>query len=138
MDVRHRAPCCLITAALLFAAAPSASRSVVANAEGSGQAQSRGATPSSVTSAWFGLPLPPQPGSRPAVVTGTRGPRPVTVPPDEPALPELQAAVIRADLEQIVGIATESQKTREIGSGQLWGRTAEKLRATITSNRFAP
>ena len=48
----------------------------------------------------------------------------MTVPPDEPALPELQAAVIRADLEQIVGIATESQKTREIGSGQLWGRIA--------------
>ncbi len=124
MDVRHRAPRCLITAALLFAAAPSASRSAVASAEGSGHAQSRGATPSSDTSAWFGLPLPPRPGSLPAVVTGARGPRPVTVPPDEPALPELQAAVIRADLEQIVGIATESQKTREIGSGQLWGRIA--------------
>ncbi len=41
MDVRHRAPRCLITAALLFAVAPSASRPEVAGAERSGHAQSR-------------------------------------------------------------------------------------------------
>jgi Peptidase family M28 len=82
-----------------------------------------GATaPSSRTTAWFGLPLPPKPGSVPAVVTGTRGPRPVMLPSGEPAFPELRAAAIRADLEQLVAIAKESQTTREIGTGQLWGR----------------
>ena len=73
-------------------------------------------------SAWFGLPLPPKPGSAPAVVAGSRGPRPVVLPPGEPAFPELQGVAIRADLEQVVAIAKESQRTREIGSGQLWGR----------------
>ncbi len=78
--------------------------------------------PGSGTTAWFGLPLPPKPGSVPAVASGARGPRPVRLPPGESAFPELQAAPIRADLEQLVAIAKESQTTREIGTGQLWGR----------------
>ncbi len=80
--------------------------------------------PGSGTSAWFGLPLPPKPGSAPAVVAGARGPRPVTLPPGEPAAPELQATAIRADLEQLVAMAKESLTNREIGTGQLWGRIA--------------
>ena len=124
MGVERHARSGLIAAALMFAVAPFASRPEVAGTERSGHTQSRGQPLASGTSAWFGLPLPPKPGSLPAVVTGGRGPRPVTVPPDEPALPELQAAVIRADLEQVVAIAKESQKTPEIGSGQLWGRIA--------------
>jgi hypothetical protein len=88
------------------------------------EAPRRPAAPTSGTTAWFGLPLPIKPGSAPAVVAGPRGPRPVTRPPGEAAFPELQASVIRADLEQLVAIAKESQRTREIGSGQLWGRIA--------------
>jgi Peptidase family M28 len=78
--------------------------------------------PSSGTTAWFGLPLPPKPGSVPAVVTGARGPRPVALPPGESSFPELNGAAIRADLDELVAIAKESQATREIGTGQLWGR----------------
>ncbi len=80
--------------------------------------------PTSGTTAWFGLPLPPKPGSIPAVVAGTRGPRPVTLPPGEPAAPEFQGATIRKDLEQLVAIAKESQANKEIGTGQIWGRIA--------------
>jgi hypothetical protein len=73
---------------------------------------------------WFGL-HPPQPsGSAPAVITGARGPRPVSVPAGDPAAPELAAAAIRADLDTIVGFSRESRERREIGSGQLWGRIA--------------
>jgi Peptidase family M28 len=108
----------------MFAVALPATSPEVAGADVRANEQSRAAALTSGTSVWFGLPLPPKPGSMPAVVTGKRGPRPVTVPPDEPARPELQAAAIRADLEQIVAIAKESQTTREIGSGQLWGRIA--------------
>ena len=84
----------------------------------------RRTAPTSGTTAWFGLPLPPKPGSIPAVVAGPRGPRPVTLPPGEPAAPEFQGAAIRKDLEQLVAIAKESQTNTEIGTGQIWGRIA--------------
>jgi hypothetical protein len=96
--------------------------SAVAHAQDDGTVRRPAAA--SGASAWFGLPLPPTPGSIPAVVVGTRGPRPVALPPGEPAFPELQAAAIRADLEQLVAIAKESRASKEIGSGQLWGRIA--------------
>jgi hypothetical protein len=84
----------------------------------------RGAAPTPGKPAWFGLPLPPKPGSIAAVVVGTRGPRPVTLPPGEPAAPEFQGATIRKDLEQLIAIAKESQANKEIGAGQIWGRIA--------------
>lgn len=71
---------------------------------------------------WFGLPLPPPPGKEPAVIVGSRTPRPVTLPAGEPANPELTGASIRADLETIVGFSKESQRTKEIGEGQTYGR----------------
>jgi hypothetical protein len=80
--------------------------------------------PTSGKPAWMGLPLPPKPGSIPAVVAGTRGPRPVTLPPGEAASPEFQGAAIRKDLEQLIAIAKESQSSKEIGTGQIWGRIA--------------
>ena len=98
------------------------------------EAPRRASAPASGTSAWFGLPLPPTPGSSPAVVVGTRGPRPVTLPSGEPPTPEFDGAAIRADLEQIVGIAKDSQKTREIGAGQLWGRISGFPSGTRTAN----
>jgi hypothetical protein len=71
---------------------------------------------------WFGVPLPPPLGKEPAVIVGARTPRPAALPPGEPAAPELTGAAIRKDLETIVGFAQESRTSRELGSGQLWGR----------------
>jgi len=88
---------------------------------GRGQA-GRGAAARSEGGPWFGLPLPPPVGKEPAVIVGDRAPRPVVLPAGEPAAPELVGSTIRADLETIVGFSKESRTTREIGSGQLWGR----------------
>ena len=71
---------------------------------------------------WFGLLLPPAVGEAPAVVVGTRMPRPVRVPAVAPAGNEFSSAVLRADLTTIVGFSQESRRTKEIGSGQQWGR----------------
>ncbi len=97
---------------------------VVSAAAAQDEGPPRRTAPTSGTTAWFGLPLPPKPGSIPAVVAGTRGPRPVTLPPGEPAAPEFQGATIRKDLEQLIAIAKESQANKEIGAGQIWGRIA--------------
>jgi hypothetical protein len=58
----------------------------------------------------------------PAVVVGDRGVRPAIVPQGENGYRELEGKAIRADLETIVGFSKESRATKEIGSGQLWGR----------------
>ena len=71
---------------------------------------------------WFNVPLPPPFGHAPAVMVGVRPPRPVVLPPGEPAAPEFVGTTIRADLDAIVGFAKESRTTKEIGSGQIWGR----------------
>jgi hypothetical protein len=71
---------------------------------------------------WFGVPVPPPLGQEPAVIVGDRAPRPVVLPNGEPASTELTGATIKADVETIVSIAKESRSTREIGSGQMWGR----------------
>lgn len=73
---------------------------------------------------WFGVSLPPKLGSVPAVVVGDRGTRPAIVPAGEAGFHELDGKTIRADLETIVAFSTESRTTREIGSGQLWGRVS--------------
>ncbi|MEZ5286003.1 MAG: hypothetical protein R2712_14575 [Vicinamibacterales bacterium] len=83
-----------------------------------------GGQSASAPRAWFGLMLPPPVGQHPAVLVGERAPRPVVVPPGDPEAPELSAAAIRADLDTIVGFAQQSRATKEIGSGQLWGRIA--------------
>jgi hypothetical protein len=56
----------------------------------------------------------------------------VVVPPDEQAHRELNGAAIRADLETIIGFSKDSRQSREIGSGQLWGRVAGFPSATRT------
>lgn len=83
---------------------------------------SAGAQEASSERAWFGVPLPPRVGEVPAVLTGERGPRPVTLPTGETPLKEFDGAAIRADLETIVGFSKQSRSEREVGSGQLWGR----------------
>ena len=72
--------------------------------------------------AWFGEPLPPPFGKEPAVIVGTRTPRPFTLPAGDATSPELAGAAIRKDLEAIVAISKESRATHEVGDGGLWGR----------------
>jgi Peptidase family M28 len=67
---------------------------------------------------------PPPPGAEPAVIVGSRMPRPMVLPAGEPTAQELTGAVIRADLERIVAFSKESRTTKEFGAGQLWGRVS--------------
>jgi hypothetical protein len=71
---------------------------------------------------WFGVMLPPKLGGVPAVVVGDRGTRPAIVPQGEAGFHEFDGVTIRKDLETIVGFSKESRATKEVGSGQLWGR----------------
>jgi hypothetical protein len=77
---------------------------------------------SAVSKPWFGVHLPPTYGAEPAVRVGERPPRAALVPAGEASFDEFRGATIRKDLERIVAFSDESRATREIGSGQLWGR----------------
>jgi hypothetical protein len=68
---------------------------------------------------WFGVTLPPTAAAAPAVKVGPRPPRPT--PPDA-ANPEFAGAAIKSDVETIVGFARAARMSKEIGSGQMWGR----------------
>ena len=68
---------------------------------------------------WFGVTLPPKAGATTAVKVGTRPPRPTA--PDT-AAPEFAGAALKADVETIVGFARAAGMSKEIGSGQMWGR----------------
>lgn len=70
---------------------------------------------------WFGVTLPPRFEAEPAVVVGERASRPVASTAGS-ANADFQAARIRKDLETIVGFSKASRSSKEIGSGQLWGR----------------
>lgn len=83
---------------------------------------------------WFNVPLPPKRGAVPAVVVGDRGTRVAVVPAGESGYRELEGAKIRADLETIVAFSTESRTTREIGTGQLWGRVSGLPSSSKTVN----
>ncbi len=72
---------------------------------------------------WFGLTLPGTTG-KPAVMVGARLPRPVTLPPGESPAAQFDAATLKADVQAIVQFAHQSRATREVGSGQMWGRIA--------------
>src|SRR5688572_2024742 len=69
--------------------------------------------------AWFGLQLPQPSDAAPAVRVGPRPPRSA----DSMAGP-LDGAVIKRDVDTIVGFAREARAGKEIGSGQMWGRIA--------------
>ena len=73
--------------------------------------------------AWFGLTLPQPPTAAPAVKVGMRPPRPAES-VNEADGSELRGDVITRDVETIVGFARDSQRSREIGNGQMWGRIA--------------
>lgn len=79
------------------------------------QTRAAGATPA----AWFGLPLPQSSDAAPAVRVGTRPPR-----SGGSMGGPLDGAVIKRDVDTIVGFAREARARKEIGSGQMWGRIA--------------
>ena len=68
---------------------------------------------------WFGVTLPPKASADAAVKVGARPPRPIA---SENASPEFNGAAIKADVNTIVGFSKASQSTKEVGSGQMWGR----------------
>lgn len=69
--------------------------------------------------AWFGLTRPPATAA-PAVKVGTRPPRPT----DPGVEPVLAGASLQRDVATIVGFATAARTSKEVGSGQMWGRIA--------------
>ena len=103
--------CSLLIAALLFIASPT-----------SVQAQDNASL--ATAQPWLGVPLPPTFASEAAVRVGRRAPRAAIVPTEERRHVELRGDEIRKDLERIVAFSHESRATREIGTGQLWGRVS--------------
>jgi hypothetical protein len=75
-------------------------------------------------SAWFGVTPSPgfQPDAPPVILGTDYGPRPATVPAGEEGFASLKGDAIRRDLATIVGFSKWSRETKEVGSGQLWGR----------------
>jgi hypothetical protein len=76
------------------------------------------------SSAWFGVMPPPgfQADRAPVILGTDYGPRPATVPGGEEKFTSLKGDAIRRHLETIVGFSKWSRETKELGSGQLWGR----------------
>ena len=87
-------------------------------------AQSAREASADLSQPWFGVHLPPGFAAEPAVRVGKREPRAAVAPNEEAAFTELSGAMIRKDLERIVAFSQESRSSREIGSGQLWGRVS--------------
>jgi hypothetical protein len=71
---------------------------------------------------WFGVMLPPGLMPHELQVISDRPAAPAVVPAGEERFTELGADALWTHLETIVGFAIESRESREIGSGQLWGR----------------
>ena len=117
IDRRHRYLFRIVLAALLCGVHPTGA--LVAQDAPAPRRQARPAG-----GPWFGEPLPPPFGTEPAVIVGTRAPRPFVLPAGDSPSPELVGASIRKDLEAIVGISKESRATHEIGEGALWGRVS--------------
>ncbi len=86
-----------------------------------GHAQAQ--TPAPLKGPWFGLTLPGATPA-PAVLVGTRPPRPVALGPDEPPASEFAGARLHQDVQTIVHFAQQSRARKEVGSGQMWGRIA--------------
>ena len=68
--------------------------------------------------AWLGVAVPPNAPTS-AVKVGARAPRPASGGDDA-----LNGAAIKGDVETIVGFARQSRTSKEVGSGQMWGRIA--------------
>lgn len=83
-----------------------------------------GAQPAPAKGPWFGLPVPAGSGSAAAVRVGARPARPVALPAGESPSPAFNADTLKTDVDTIVQFARESRATKEVGSGQMWGRIA--------------
>jgi len=77
------------------------------------------AAPAKKDGPWFGVALPPKAGAAPAVKVGPRPPRPTTA---DATAPEFAGALLKTDVETIVGFAKAAGQRKEIGNGQMWGR----------------
>ena len=68
--------------------------------------------------------MTPPPGLTPhrLEVISQREAVPAIVPPYERRYTEFTGSAVRAHLETIVGFSKESQATKEVGNGKLWGR----------------
>ena len=77
------------------------------------------AAPAKKDGPWFGVALPPKAGAAPAVKVGPRPPRPTTA---DATGPEFAGALLKTDVETIVGLAKAAGQRKEIGNGQMWGR----------------
>jgi len=77
------------------------------------------AAPAKKDGPWFGVALPPKAGAAPAVKVGPRPPRPTTA---DATAPEFAGALLKTDVETIVGFARAAGQRKEIGNGQMWGR----------------
>ncbi|MBQ12882.1 MAG: M28 family peptidase [Gammaproteobacteria bacterium] len=75
-------------------------------------------------SAWFGVSPAPgfQPHVSPLIIGSDYETRPAIVPVGEESFTSLEGEAILQDLKTIVDFSRQSRETREIGSGQLWGR----------------
>jgi hypothetical protein len=76
------------------------------------------------STAWFGVKPPPgfHADDLPAILGADYGPRPAAVPAGEERFTSLNGDAVHKDLDTIVGFSKWSRDTKEIGSGQLWGR----------------
>lgn len=106
--------------------APLVCIATLANAQGREESSPSRAAP------WLGATLPPAFDAEAAVRVGRRKPRAAIVPSEEGKQVELRGEEIRKDLERIVAFSHESRATREIGSGQLWGRVSGFASSTKT------
>jgi hypothetical protein len=75
-----------------------------------------------VSTAWFGVALPPPLSYHELEVLADRPAAPAVVPAGESSWTELAGASMERDLATIVEFSHESRRNREIGEGMLWGR----------------
>lgn len=115
-----------ITAMIVGATMFSHAREAAAQASRTGEAtESTGASAQKTKSGpWFGVTPPSkfQADTAPAILGTDYGPRPATVPAGEDRHTSLRGDAILRDLKAIVGFSTWSRETKEVGTGQLWGR----------------
>ncbi len=71
---------------------------------------------------WFGVMLPPGFEPHALQVISARPAAPAVVPEGESGYRALAGAAIQASLETSVGFSRESEESREVGEGQMWGR----------------
>jgi hypothetical protein len=87
-------------------------------------AGSDAARPQMRSGPWFGVTPPGgfHPDTPPVIIGADYGPRPAMVPAEEEQHTSFAGDAIQRDLKMIVGFSKWSRETKEVGTGQLWGR----------------